>query len=240
MFPTIIESARAHFVRPLEIVAAKGFGRSYGQQSKFFEKKFSGILESSLWSELARARALPTFAIVADIGNDLAYETPVDTLVGWIEQTLDRLSEHNARVVLNNIPLASLRTVGPARYYVFRQMFFPSCRLSRREMIARAERLNDSLGRLASERKTPVFSGEIEWYGLDPIHPCLPSAGRIWSRMIGELTSPSAVAPLVRPTLGRALQLRRLRPESWVQSGVERRASQPCTRLTDGTTLSLF
>src|SRR5215213_2030339 len=63
MFPTIVESARAMFAAPLEMYVAKGFGRSYGQQSKFFGKKFSGILQSGLWDAMARARALPTVAI---------------------------------------------------------------------------------------------------------------------------------------------------------------------------------
>jgi hypothetical protein len=178
MFPTIVESARANFAQPLEMFVAKGFGRSYGQQSKIFGKKFSGILQSGLWAAMDRAPALPTVAIVADVGNDLAYETPVDTLVQWIEATLDRLADHGARVVLNNIPLPSLRTVGLARYHVFRQVLSPSCRLSHREMIARAERLSERLDRLASERKTPVFSGKIAWYGLDPIIPGGPRQGR--------------------------------------------------------------
>jgi hypothetical protein len=240
MFPTIVESARANFAQPLEMFVAKGFGRSYGQQSKIFGKKFSGILQSGLWAAMDRAPALPTVAIVADIGNDLAYETRVDMLVRWIEATLDRLAEHGARIVLNNIPLASLRTVGPARYRLFREVLFPSCRLSHREIMARAERLSERLDRLASERKTPVFSGKIEWYGFDPIHPRRPLAGEIWSRMIGELTSPGSVASLGRPTLGRSLQLRGLRPESWVQFGFQRRASQPCVRLNDGTTVALY
>jgi hypothetical protein len=240
MFPTIVESARANFAQPLEMFVAKGFGRSYGQQSKIFAKKFSGILQSGLWATMDRARSLPTVAIVADIGNDLAYETPVDTLVGWIEATLDRLAEHDARVVLNNVPLASLQTVGWARYHVFREMLFPSCRLSRRELISRAERLSERLALVASDRKIPVFSGEIEWYGLDPIHPRWPAAGQIWSRMIGELVGPGLTVPLARPAPAEAFKLRRLRPESWVQFGFQRRASQPCARLTDGTIISLY
>jgi hypothetical protein len=187
-----------------------------------------------------RARPLPTVAIIADIGNDLAYETPVDTLVGWIEATLDRLAEHDARVVFNNVPLASLQTVGWARYHVFREMPFPSCRLSRRELISRAERLSDRLTRLASDRKIPAFSGEIEWYGLDPIHPRWPAGGQIWSRMIGELVRPSVSIPLARPAHTQAHKLRRLRPESWFHFGFQRRASQPCAKLTDGTITSLY
>ena len=128
MFPTVVESARANFAQPLEMLVAKRFGRSYGSQSKIFWKKFSGILQSDLWAAMAQRRALHTVAMVADIGNDLVYEAPVAMLVRWIESTLDRPAQHDAHAVLNNIPLFSWRTVGLVRYRMFRALFFPSCR----------------------------------------------------------------------------------------------------------------
>jgi hypothetical protein len=240
MFPTIVETARATFARPLEMFVAKGFGRSYGQQSKFFGKKFSGILQSNLWGALERTQALPTVALMADIGNDLAYEAPVSTIVGWLEAALDRLAAHDARVVLNNIPLATLQSVGLARYHLFREALFPSCRLSRSEMLRRAEQLSGALNRLAAERKTPIFSGETSWYGLDPIHPRRSSSGEIWRRMLGELASPGSLTSLMRPAPATTLRLHRLRPESWIQFGIQRRAKQPNLRLADGTTIALY
>jgi hypothetical protein len=187
-----------------------------------------------------RAPRLPTFAIVADVGNDLAYETPVRTIVRWVNETLDRLAAHDASVVLNNIPIASLRTVGAVRYRAFRELFFPNCKLPRREMLRRAEELTEALAKMAEERKTPVFSGENAWYGLDPIHPRRRSAGEIWSRMLGELFTPGQMAPLVRATPSTSLALRRLNPECWKHFGFARRAVQPAARLSDGTTIALY
>jgi hypothetical protein len=240
MFPTIVETARSMFAQPLEMFVAKGFGRSYGQQSKFFGKKFPGILQSNLWSAMAAARPLPSVAVMADIGNDLAYEAPVESIVRWVETTLDRLTVQGARLVLNNIPIATLRGVGPARYHFFREMLFPSCRLSRKEMLRRAEQLSEALYHVAESRKTPVFSGEIDWYGIDPIHPRRSFSGEIWRRMLGELAGPGSLVSLTRPTRSTALRLHRLRPESWVQFGVARRAEQPSARFADGTTIALY
>jgi hypothetical protein len=240
MFPTVVESARAMYNAPLEFVVAKGFGRSYGRESKFFGKKFLGILQSGLWEAIDRAATLPTVALVSDIGNDLAYEAPVETVVGWVEQVLDRLAAQGAQVVLSNIPLVSLRTVGAARYHVFRELFFPSCTVPRREMMRRSEQLSEALARLAEERKTPIFSGEIEWYGLDPIHPRRSASGEIWRRMLGALTPLGGTAPLVRATPTSALKLHRLKPQSWSHFGIARSAAQPSGRLSDGTTISLY
>jgi hypothetical protein len=240
MFPTIVESLRAMFAHPIELHVAKGFGRSYGLHSQFFGKKFPGILSSGLWPALNRARPLPTLAIVADVGNDLAYEAPVEKIIEWVERALDRLATHDARVVLNNLPIESLRRVGPARYYALREVLFPSCKLSRGEMLQRAETLSQRMAGLAEVRKTPVFSGESAWYGLDPIHPKLTSAGEIWRRMLGAISNAEEPIALARPNARTALRYRRLRALESAQFGVTRRAEQPALRAADGTTISIY
>jgi hypothetical protein len=240
MFPTIVETARAMFAEPLEMYVAKGFGRSYGQQSKFFGKKFPGILQSGLWDAMGYARALPTVAIVADVGNDLAYEAPVRTILQWVEQTLDRLAGLRAQVVLNDLPLASLRTVGAVRYRVLREVLFPSCRLSRDEMLRRAEQLSDALRRIAQEREIPIFSGEKQFYGFDPIHPRRAASGEIWQRMLGAVAPSQERSRLVRPSAVAALRLHQLKPQAWQHLGLQRRAAQPNGRLADGATIALY
>ncbi|MCC6492269.1 MAG: hypothetical protein IT424_04540 [Pirellulales bacterium] len=240
MFPHVAKTLRATFARPLEVVVAKGPGRSYGQESKFFGKKFSGILQCGLWAALQRGPALKTRAIVADVGNDLAYEAPVERIVDWIERALDRLAAHDAQTVLNDIPLEALRGVGAARYRVLRSMLFPSCTLPRREMLLRAQRLSEALRRLSESRKVAVFSGKSEWYGVDPIHPRRAWADQIWRQMIGALAPSRSAAPLTRATMHEAIELHSLKPEAWVQLGFRRRAAQPVARYDDGTTIALY
>jgi hypothetical protein len=240
MFPTIVETLRATLAAPIDLHVAKGFGRSYGLHSQFFGKKFPGILSSGLWPAMNRARPLPTVAVIADVGNDLAYEAPVDKVVEWVERALDRLASHDARAVINNVPIESLRRVGAARYYGLREVLFPSCKLSRIEMLRRAESLCERLVELGESRKTPVFSGEAAWYGWDPIHPKLTFAGEIWRRMLGVLAGVDEPVALVRPSSARALHYRRLRPLECAQFGVVRRAEQPALRERDGSTISIY
>jgi hypothetical protein len=135
--PRVIASARAALGAPLEFFVAAGCGRSYGQNSKFFWKNFSGILQSEIWSALDRAAPAPTVAIVADVGNDLAYERRVEQVVEWVTAALDRLARHGARIALNNVPLGSLARVGAVRYALLRAALFPSCRVPRGELLRR-------------------------------------------------------------------------------------------------------
>jgi hypothetical protein len=239
-FPMVIETARALFDRPTEFFVAMGLGRSYGQESKFFGKKFSGILQSDLWDALDRARPLPTFAIVADVGNDLAYEAPVASIVTWVEQTLDRLAAQGARCALNNVPLASLERVGGVRYRLMRSLLFPKCGVPRREMLHRATELSRALEEVAAERKTPAFSGESAWYGWDPIHPRGRWRGAIWERMFAALAPTEAPATMRRPSRAAARRWRRLQARGWASRGGKSPGAAAVERLDDGTMAALF
>jgi hypothetical protein len=240
MFPTIVQTARAMYAQPLEMFVAKGFGRSYGQQSKFFGKKFPGILQSGLWDAMSRAQSLPTAAIIADIGNDLAYGAPVDTIIAWIEAVLDRLAKYDATIVLNDLPLESIKRVGRVRYRVLRELLFPSCALSHGEMLSRAEQLSGRLQELSTKHKMPIFAGRSAAYGLDPIHPRRAAAGEIWSRMLGALSTSADPSPLARARAAEAMRLYGLRPQAYSIYGWSRRAEQPCVRLADGTTIAIY
>jgi hypothetical protein len=217
-----------------------GFGRSYGQESKFFGKIFSGILQSGLWEALDHARPLPTMAIIADVGNDLAYQSPVEAVVGWVAEALDRLAAHDARAVLNNVPIESLRSVGRMRYRLLRAILFPRCRLPRDEMLARADALSRSLADLAETREIPVFSRESASYGFDPIHPRRCRAGVVWRRMIEALDTCAGPPPWRRPRRRDARLLRRLQAQFWSQIAMGNDAAPPVARLADGTTVTLF
>jgi hypothetical protein len=238
--PRVVEASRAAWGAPLEFFVAMGYGRSYGQESKFFGKKFPGILQCAIWDALERAHALPTSAIVADVGNDLAYEAPVDTVAEWVATALDRLAQHNARTALNNVPIESLRTVGAIRYPVLRSLLFPSCRLSRGELLSRAEALSYELANIAKTREIPAFSANGTWYGIDPIHPRRRSAGEIWRTLIGAL-DPVAPAPIwARPRRADATALRRATMAWWMSDRRALNASPRSARLSDGSTVALF
>jgi hypothetical protein len=238
--PMIVGTARATWGRPLEFFVAMGFGRSYGQESKIFWKKFSGILQSGLWAALDRAPRLPTVALVADVGNDLAYEATVDIIIQWVSAVLDRLAEHGARMVLNNIPIESLRSVGRLRYWLLRSLLFPRCRLRRDEILSRAEELTRALAEMAEKRKIPIFSGQNASYGLDPIHPRRRFAGELWQRMIAALEESQEAAPGARPTRADAQRLRRMQRVWWSLGASTRVREALSVRLDDGSTIALF
>jgi hypothetical protein len=170
-FPLAVETAYQTLTRPCSIHAAMGFGRSYGKESGFLGKKFSGISSSSIWESLERETTPATIAFVTDVGNDLAYEEPVDTIFEWVEACITRLAQQGAQTVLAGLPIEVLRGVSHAKFRLLRSMLFPRCRLTWTVLLGRAEALNERLWELAKSRKLPVFTVPNAWYGFDPIHP---------------------------------------------------------------------
>lgn len=239
-FPVAVSTAQRVFGSPLSIYAAKGHGRSFGQESSCLGKKISGIFSCGIWRALQREKSVPITALVTDIGNDLAYEVPVETVLEWVEGCVDRLLALDARVVISDLPIEVLRSVSATRYRCFRTLLFPQCRLSWSEMLRRAELLSQRLHTLAEKREMPVFLVQNEWYGLDPIHPRRRDYAEYWAELLSLAAGKSIEHTPLQKSLSWRWYLRSLSPESWSTFGFSRRASQPNGRLTDGTAISLY
>ena len=239
-FSTVVGMALATYEGPLSILAAMGHGRSFGQESCFLGKKISGIFQCGIWKALERDKEIPTIAYVTDIGNDLAYELPVERIVQRVRECVDRLQTIGARVIVCDLPLDVLRGVGATRYRLFRTLLFPACRLNQTEMIGRAEQLSQRLQELAESRKTPLFKGKSEWYGWDPIHLRRASYKLLWAELLSMSDVNSETTPQRKKSLPLVWYLHCLRPESWSSFSFPRRANQPNGRLMDGTEVSLY
>ncbi len=186
-FPLAVETAYQTLTRPIAIHAAMGFGRSYGIESGFLGKKFSGISFSKIWEALESETSSSTIAFVTDVGNDLGYEQPVDAIMEWVEACVSRLQERGTQVALTDVPIGALRRVSQAKFTLLRSLFFPSCRLSWSELLTRAEQLSARLGELANSQKMPIFPVPNGWYGFDPIHPRSAHLRDYWNKLFALL-----------------------------------------------------
>ncbi|MCH2115845.1 MAG: hypothetical protein MK171_13165 [Pirellulales bacterium] len=183
---------------------------------------------------------MPINAWLTDIGNDLAYEVPVDQVIGWVEGCLDRLLSLGAQVMLTDLPVNVLRTVSASRYRVFRAIFFPACGLGWDEMLRRAEQLSGRLHALARSRKTPVFSADCTWYGWDPIHPRRRHYVDLWQALLEQVVDDPIDWSKVDDSWLMRWYLHLLHPAQWSHFSIPRSAQQPNGRFQDGTTISLY
>ena len=56
------------------------------------------------------------------IGNDIIYGFPADQILEWVEETVDRLQEFTADIVLTDLPLPSVRRLSEPTFLVFRSL----------------------------------------------------------------------------------------------------------------------
>jgi hypothetical protein len=231
--PTVVAAARAAWGPDVEIVAALGHGRSYGADSRFVVRRLPGILQSNLWRQLETAAPAPTRALVTDVGNDILYGFPVGQVLGWVDEALDRLRRHTNDIVLTDLPIASARKLSRLKFYAFRSVVVPSCRLSLNEVVDRAEWVNAGLTGLAEKHRVRLFRLVPSWYGFDPIH-IRPALWRTaWSEILGvERARPASAAESVRLYL--------MRPSRQWLFGVEHLKPQAGTVLPGGGRVWLY
>jgi hypothetical protein len=221
-------------------MAAIGHGRSYGQDSSVLGRKIPGIFPCALWQELQCRAALPTAALVTDIGNDLLYGVPRDRIVQWVAQCLDRLADAGASTIVTQLPLASIERLSDARFRFFRTAFFPRSRLTLSSAKDLARGLNDELIALGQSRKIAVISAAESWYGFDPIHLKRRVFRHAWPAMLASWHPAGTAIEIPRASLHTSAYLAMLPPSERFLFGVRRRAAQPSGRLPDGTTISLY
>jgi hypothetical protein len=237
---TVVETARGLWREPVEIMAAIGHGRSYGQNSRMLGRKISGIFPCALWKDLQTREALPTVALVTDVGNDLGYGVRVPELVSWVDGCLEHLDRAGASTIITELPLARLERLTERQFLFFRTLFFPKSRLTYDDIRTRAHDLNASLLAIGERRKIPVISVSGAWYGLDPIHLKRSAWREAWPQLLGAWRSEEEVSVRPHASFARWAYLRSLAPAEHEVFGFQRRAEQPNGVLRDGTTVSLY
>jgi hypothetical protein len=137
--PIVIETAQLMCSRPSRFLIAAGHGRAYGTYSRVLFRDLPGIAQCSLWDDLTRGPKLPTYALLTDLGNDIAYEQPPERLIEWVCWCLDRLAECHARTIVTALPVPSLERLSPWQYRFLRMLLFPGRSLTREQALDRAQ-----------------------------------------------------------------------------------------------------
>jgi hypothetical protein len=232
-FRTVVATARTIWGPDVHVVAALGHGRSYGADSSFLFRRLPGILQSGIWQQLESTPAVPTKALVTDVGNDIVYGFPPEQVLAWVDEALTRLTRVSDDVVLTDLPMDGIRRLSPAKFHLVRSVFFPSCRLSFEALVATAEQVNVGLAELAGAHRARFLRLEPSWYGFDPIHirPSLWPAA--WQEILG-------VSCQIRRSRTEALRLYALRPEQQWLFGVQQRTTQAGAQLRRGGRVWLY
>ncbi|MHC4447360.1 MAG: hypothetical protein ACYSXF_06225 [Planctomycetota bacterium] len=235
-----VGTARLLLGGPLELFIAMGHGRSYGVRTRILGRTLPGIDECGLWEALLGGGDRPTYALVTDVGNDIAFGHELQAIGNWVERCVDRLLEVDARVVMTLLPTASLTALPHWRYQVARRVLFPMSSLSFNDALSAAEGLNERLRVLGDGRGVRLREPPRSWYRFDAIHikrRLLPAA---WAEVLDGWFDEPRAAGRLRWSPRRWWSLRRMTPQRWWLLGVPLGRVQPAGRLPDGSTVWLY
>ncbi|MCP5244465.1 MAG: hypothetical protein H6937_00250 [Burkholderiales bacterium] len=166
----IILLMQQHCGSPSEVLVAAGHGRSYGQTSQVLVRELPGIVQCGLWRQLQPGKTDPVYAFLTDIGNDILYGFTPDQILQWVSWCIQQLQDKNARIVMTNLPLISIESLPESRFRLLCRLLFPSCQLSRNEIIARVKIVYQGLSEFAARHQLILYEPEPEWMGMDGIH----------------------------------------------------------------------
>jgi hypothetical protein len=240
--PTVIETCRRLLGAPIDIHVVTGHGRSYGLDTYVVVRGLPSIRDSSVWRVLEAAPTVPTYGLVADVGNDIMYRVAPSTIVEWVDGCMGRLSALHARQVVTSLPMARLRRMSPANFQLARAIFFPTRRMSMTDALRLAEELDGRLREIAARHDAPVVDCPWRWYGWDPIHMARAAWPEAWGTALAHWIDPDHL-PVVRSPapLSQELRVRLGAPDRWWLFGrIPRGRTQPWLRLDDGTAISMW
>ena len=236
---------------PVDLAVAAGHGRSFGANSRVWNRRLPSVLGCGLWRSLDRLLAdntaadRPRVAVVTDIGNDLLYGFSVEQLASWVDETLLRLRQRGFCVAVTRLPLASIAGVGPFRYRLLKTLFVPGCPLALEQIKEWSAAIDQAVVRLATAQAAAVIDQPAGWYGFDAIHVRRPQLTELWRTAAATWgvdagrTRPPAGRPSAHPWLtwarvgAAAAEVRSL-------SHVMRFTPQPAVQLPDSTRVFLY
>lgn len=236
---------------PVDLAVAAGHGRSFGANSRVWNRRLPSVLGCGLWRSLDRLLAdntaadRPRVAVVTDIGNDLLYGFSVEQLASWVDETLLRLRQRGFCVVITRLPLASIASVGSFRYRLLKTLFVPGCSLALEQIKERSSAIDQAVVGLAAAQAATLIDQPADWYGFDAIHVRRPQLTELWRTAVAAWDDDAGrTRPLGMPLPAPAW-------ETWARVGgaaaevrslsqVMRFTPQPAVQLPDATRVFLY
>lgn len=237
----IIQLMQHCFGGPSEVLVAAGHGRSYGQFSQVLFRGLPGITGSGLWQQLELADTLPTYALLTDVGNDIPYEYTPAQILGWVGYCVEQLQKHAAHIVMTNIPIESIDCLPERRYKFLRNILYPSCRLSKSEVVDRARAVHQGLIEMAATKQFMLCELASDWFGVDGIHVSYWKRKGLYQHVLQQLPVSDEIQGGIEDELP-FFSTWKQRPEFAHKTlfGREKYCPQPSGRLVDNTAISLY
>lgn len=237
---TTVATCQSFIGFPLEIYIAMGHGRSFGRHSRVLGRGLPGINDCGLWDQLKNTEPLPTYALITDIGNDIAYGYDVRSIKQWVEDCVIRLSEMNAKIVITRMPVERITRLSKRQFKIAKAILFPGHELTYEDAQSRVREMDDILQELGEKYSAVMADLPGYWYGIDPVHIKRSLHKKAFAEILQSWSHSNSQDCTVEFSMARWAKLRLPRPHQWSLLGMELQNRQPAAQLSDGSTIWLY
>ena len=186
----LVTICRRCTAKPIDLFAGAGHGRSYGANSRIWNRRLPSILGSGLWRSLDRnsgsddLNSTTRLAVITDIGNDLLYGFSVEQITAWIEEVVLRLQQRGFHIVITQLPIESIQAVGTLRFHILKSILVPGCQQSLEAIKDQSHQINNKIVSLSKGHHVTILRQPGSWYGLDAIHVKRSCLNELWQRVV--------------------------------------------------------
>lgn len=238
--PWVVPAVEERLGDPVEIVGAWGHGRSFGTPSSLLFRTLRGIVHSKVWDVLDELPDRPTYAMVTDVGNDIAFGHSPDEILGWVRTVLERLERLGARTVVTGLPILRLEDQSRWNFQLFRVLFFPQYPLRQPDILAKVEEVMGRLEEMVDEFGASFVPLRREWYSVDPIHIRFRRQKEAWERILRPWDPEGTEAHKRMANPRRAVELYSLKPERYDIFAEKYWTPQPCYHTRRGSSIAMY
>ena len=186
----LVTICRRCTAKPIDLFAGAGHGRSYGANSRIWNRRLPSILGSGLWRSLDRNSGSDALnnttrlAVITDIGNDLLYGFSVEQITAWIEEVVLRLQQRGFQIVITQLPIESIQAVGTLRFHILKSILVPGCQQSLEAIKDQSHQINNKIVSLSKGHHVTILRQPGSWYGIDAIHVKRSCLNELWQRVV--------------------------------------------------------
>ncbi len=238
--PWVVPAVEERLGAPVEIIGAWGHGRSYGEPSSLLYRTLRGIVHSRAWQVLEELPVRDSYAMITDLGNDIAFGHSPKEILGWVTIVLERLARLGARTIVTGMPLERLRDQSRWNFLLTRLLYFPQYPLRQADILEKVEEISARLPELADQFGFHYFPMERHWYGIDPIHIQFTRAKEAWEKVFRSWDDEEREAHKRMANPRRAVELYSLRPERYDIFAEKFLTPQPCYHTKRCSTIAMY
>lgn len=186
-----------------EFLNALGPGRGYCAEGGLFNFTYSPIGECRVMDKVRAQQGRRIAVLLTDIGNDIMYGVPEQSLVECLDTLIEKSLQLNAEVFVTSIHVDVRKDMGKASFKLLKAIFYPNSLVTYDKADSAVKKLNHYLEeKSAQNERVHLVSGLGEFCGMDKIHYSLFKSHLAWSRVAHAMLQELGIKPSANIGLG--------------------------------------